>query len=512
MAKLSFIGELNERQIEYADKIRAKAIEMGIPPALAVSIAYHESRLNPDAPRGQSGEFGIMQVMPATGKGMGFTNKDLADPDKNIEAGLKYLKQNLDAFGGDPKMATVGYNAGTDSPFFSGGPLPKSTEAYVKAMKGYGAYNTETAEQEAPAEGEMVSVPAPPESLPEADMSGADKAARFLFGGAGAATGVAVTGAGAGLDALENRAVRVAGKTEAAKIAEQTKAANIAAQRAPTVPNVVPTAAPVIQQMGPTSPLQATDNQATRILQGTTGDEGTTGRARMQGFNEQTAQQSAQRKEMDRLLAQLRGAGVVADDAPAVFAKNPGMTSTASGVVYPRSQPAPTLGPRTYGPPSIQAQAAQSGPLPIKETAPYQIGATKPPIIPTPPPKPVYNLYSVIDEFKSMMRPITSAVGTVGKYVLPPLGGLSAGLDLAELAHEYKKPDASRDLTKMGLSAASGLGGVMSMFPPSAPVGVPLSLGASGIQYLRNNPDLIKRKMQGISDIPLLDEMTGPLP
>jgi hypothetical protein len=150
--------------------------------------------------------------------------------------------------------------------------------------------------------------------------------------------------------------------------------------------------------------------------------------------------------------------------------------------------------------------------LPIKETAPYQIGATKPQIIPTPPPKPVYNLYSVIDDFKSMMRPITSAVGTVGKYVLPPLGGLSAGLDLAELAHEYKKPDSSRDLTKMGLSAASGFGGVMSMFPPSAPVGVPLSLGASGIQYLRDNPDLIKRKMQGLANAPLLDEMTGPLP
>ncbi len=490
MAKLSFIDQLDERQIEYADKIRAKAIEMGIPPALAVSIAYHESRLNPDAPRGKSGEFGIMQVMPATGKGMGFTNKELNDPEKNIEAGLKYLKQNLDAFGGDPKMATVGYNAGTDSPFFSGGALPKTTEDYVKAMKGYGAYEAQPEAEPAPAEGEMVAVPKPPEPPPEKDLSGADKAAKFLFGGIGAGVGTAVAGAGAGINALDNRAVNLAGKVEAAKIAAQQAAATAAA--APGV-----TSAPAVQSLGPTSPLQATDNQATRILQGTTGDEGTTGRARQQGYNEQTSQQSAQRKEMDRRIAQLRQSGVVADDAPAIFAKNPGMTSTASGVVYPRSEPAPTLGPRTYGPPSIQTQAAQSGALPIGQTAPYQIGGTKPIPTATPfSPKAASGLDAVTDMFKGMMR--TAKI--VGKYAMPPLAGLSAGLDVAETAHEYDKPEAQRDYTKMGLKAASALGGGMSMFPTAAPVGIPLSLGASGLQYLRENPDVPEKMMRRVGE------------
>jgi hypothetical protein len=64
----------------------------------------------------------------------------------------------------------------------------------------------------------------------------------------------------------------------------------------------------------------------------------------------------------------------------------------------------------------------------------------------------------------------------------------------------------------MGLKAASGLGGALSMLPGAARVGIPLSLGATGIQYLRENPDFMKNKMQGISKIPLLDEMTGPLP
>jgi hypothetical protein len=116
----------------------------------------------------------------------------------------------------------------------------------------------------------------------------------------------------------------------------------------------------------------------------------------------------------------------------------------------------------------------------------------------------------VIDDFKSMMRPVIKPIETAAKYLAGPLGGLSAGLDVAEIAHEYNKPEDQRDYTKMGLKAASGLGGALSMFSPR--VGIPLSLGATGIQYMRENPDFIKNKMQGISNIPLLDEMTGPLP
>ena len=39
MAKLSFLDQLNEGQLEYARKIGEKAKEMGIPPALAISMA-----------------------------------------------------------------------------------------------------------------------------------------------------------------------------------------------------------------------------------------------------------------------------------------------------------------------------------------------------------------------------------------------------------------------------------------------------------------------------------------
>ena len=100
--------------------------------------------------------------------------------------------------------------------------------------------------------------------------------------------------------------------------------------------------------------------------------------------------------------------------------------------------------------------------------------------------------------FKGMMRPVASAAQTVGKYALPPLAGLSAGLDLAEMGHEYGKPKDQRDYTKMGLKAASAVGGALSMFPPTAVVGVPLSLGATAADLYRDNPDWVRQKMEGL--------------
>jgi len=122
--------------------------------------------------------------------------------------------------------------------------------------------------------------------------------------------------------------------------------------------------------------------------------------------------------------------------------------------------------------------------------------------VPTPPPPPgmgakvMSGLDTVTNMFKGMMRPISTAVGTVGKYALPPLAGLSAGLDIADIAHEYDKKPDQRDLIKMGLKGASALGGGLSMFPPTAAIGIPLSLGATAAQAYREDPEYYKQKMK----------------
>jgi hypothetical protein len=508
MAKLSFIDQLDESQLEYANKIAIKAKEMGVPPNLAIAIAYHESRLNPNAPRGTSGEFGIMQVMPKTGKGMGYTNKDLSDPDKNIEAGLKYLKQNLDAFGGDPKMATVGYNAGTDSAFFSGGELPKVTEAYVKAMKGYGAYGQEPAEKE----GDMVVVDAPPAPPPTEDTSGANAGERFLGGAAGVGVGTAASGIRGVSNARTNMAATRAGAEETARIAAQQRAAAAvppgAAPAAPPGAPKPPLGSSIMFQNPPPAggglqvPMGAAD--AGRMAPGQTGNmvynygkaakltDIEAGRAldmtkEAGGVHDLTTQR---RENLNKIQTMFPGEKYV---------ENPrfgGLMTLDQGVgsgpraSYKVQGPVPDLPPGHMPGPAAPAAPGSLVQIP------------KPQPVPTTPPPPTMGarmmsgLDSVNSMFKNMMRPVTTAVGTAGKYAVGPLAGLSAGLDLSEIAHEYDKPADQRDYTKMGLKAASAIGGGLSLIPATAPLGIPLSLGATAADMYRDNPEYIKQKIK----------------
>lgn len=143
---LGFIDELNESQAQNALIIAKKAKEMGINPRLAVSIAFKEGSLNFSKEDGGSGEIGVMQVLPSTGKLLGFSEKDLRDPQKNIEAGLMYLNQGLKQHG-DPRLAAAGYNAGMDHKFFQNpeSKLPSSTVEYVQKIKDWGGFLEPTA-------------------------------------------------------------------------------------------------------------------------------------------------------------------------------------------------------------------------------------------------------------------------------------------------------------------------------------------------------------------------------
>lgn len=155
---LGFIDELNESQAQNALVIAKKAREMGINPRLAVSIAFKEGGLNFSTDDGESGEIGVMQVLPSTGKMLGFSEKDLRDPQKNIEAGLMYLNQGLKQHG-DPKLAVAGYNAGMDHKFFENpkSKLPPSTVQYVQKIKDWGGFLEPTATVDNTVEGEEAS-------------------------------------------------------------------------------------------------------------------------------------------------------------------------------------------------------------------------------------------------------------------------------------------------------------------------------------------------------------------
>ncbi len=120
---------------QYDDLIKQAADEAGVPPALVKAVAKAESGFNPQATSG-AGAQGLMQLMPGTARGLGVT--DPFDPLQSLRGGAKYLRQQLDRFGGDYPKAIAAYNAGPGAVQKYGGVPPYAeTQAYVPRVMGY---------------------------------------------------------------------------------------------------------------------------------------------------------------------------------------------------------------------------------------------------------------------------------------------------------------------------------------------------------------------------------------
>jgi soluble lytic murein transglycosylase-like protein len=121
---------------QFDSQIDAAASKYGLDPALLKGLIRQESGFDPAA-RSSAGALGLTQLMPGTAATLGV---DPSDPAQAIDGGARYLKAQLDRFGGDPAKALAAYNAGPGAVAkFGGVPPYAETQNYVQKVLAYAA-------------------------------------------------------------------------------------------------------------------------------------------------------------------------------------------------------------------------------------------------------------------------------------------------------------------------------------------------------------------------------------
>ncbi|MCS7023473.1 MAG: lytic transglycosylase domain-containing protein [Bryobacteraceae bacterium] len=114
--------------------VREAAEQYGLPPSLLHLVAQLESGYNPYAVSAK-GAIGIMQLMPATAAAL---EADPHDPQQNVEAGARFLRQLLLQYKNHPdqlRLALAAYNAGPGAVKRYGGVPPyRETQRYVERI------------------------------------------------------------------------------------------------------------------------------------------------------------------------------------------------------------------------------------------------------------------------------------------------------------------------------------------------------------------------------------------
>src|ERR1700730_559392 len=119
-------------QQEIDAAIDEAASRHNVDPSLVRAVIKVESNFNPNAVS-RKGAMGLMQLMPQTARQLNVVNP--FDPQQNVDAGVRHLKQLMESYGGDVKLSLAAYNAGAGAVARSAGiPHFGETRNYVKRI------------------------------------------------------------------------------------------------------------------------------------------------------------------------------------------------------------------------------------------------------------------------------------------------------------------------------------------------------------------------------------------
>jgi SLT domain-containing protein len=128
-------------QEEIDSSIVMAAARHNVDPNLVRAVVKVESNFNSNAVS-RKGAMGLMQLMPSTARQLKVRNP--FDPEQNVDAGVRHLKQLLENYGGDVNLTLAAYNAGSGAVARSAGvPRFAETQNYVRRITNlyYGGFN-----------------------------------------------------------------------------------------------------------------------------------------------------------------------------------------------------------------------------------------------------------------------------------------------------------------------------------------------------------------------------------
>jgi soluble lytic murein transglycosylase-like protein len=118
--------------VSFGQEIETTAARYGVDRRLVEAVIRVESGGNPRAvsPKGAQG---LMQLMPSRSVALGVT--DAFDPRANLDGGVRHLRDLLQRYEGNVRLALAAYNAGEDAVRAHGGVPPyRETQEYVRKI------------------------------------------------------------------------------------------------------------------------------------------------------------------------------------------------------------------------------------------------------------------------------------------------------------------------------------------------------------------------------------------
>jgi hypothetical protein len=135
--------------VPFEREIEAAARKHDLRPELLKGLIKQESGFDPTIVS-KAGAVGLCQLMPGTARDLGVT--DRTDPEQSINGGARYLRQMLDRYDGDERLALAAYNAGPGRVTDHVPEIPE-TQDYVKRVlanaKVFEPDDTESPDEEA---------------------------------------------------------------------------------------------------------------------------------------------------------------------------------------------------------------------------------------------------------------------------------------------------------------------------------------------------------------------------